>query len=180
MFKRSWLVLILLTSLFSLSFADENNYAKAAMLIEDNLMGNSYNILQISGNLSNNEKLMLYNRYKKNDAALPLIVNLFLGLGIGSYIQGDSQGGTVGLVGELGGVGLILFGYSTYSPIMLTTGSILLLGTRIYELIRPFTFQSNYNKVLRDSLGLTGMAFFMLPGESFETWNAGFVATIKL
>ncbi|MDR2509861.1 MAG: P13 family porin, partial [Spirochaetaceae bacterium] len=40
------------------------------------------------------------------------LINGFVGLGIGSYAQGDIVGGTIGLIGEVGGFGLMVGGFA--------------------------------------------------------------------
>ena len=162
------------------AFADDNPVAKASMLIESGLFANEYSIMQIAKDIGSSDRLMLYQRYKKDDAIVGFLLNLVLGVGIGSYVQGDTQGGTIGLVGELGGVALILVGYASYNGSLLTTGSLLLIGTRVYEIIRPFTFVSLYNSRLSAALGIGGFSLdmYLLPSNAGMACS-GFI-TVKL
>jgi hypothetical protein len=87
-------------------------------------------------------------------------LNALLGVGIGSYAQGDILGGVIGTVGELGGICLFYVPYfgaisdgqlteselETMLPMMLG-GAAILLGTRIFEFIRPFTFASKMKRL---------------------------------
>jgi hypothetical protein len=84
-------------------------------------------------------------------------VNLTLGLGLGSYLQGDVLGGTIGLLGELIGLGLMIGGFVmadsvsindaqyketvTGASVMVIGGAVMYLGTRIFECIRPWFFE---------------------------------------
>ncbi|MDR2491825.1 MAG: P13 family porin [Spirochaetaceae bacterium] len=84
-------------------------------------------------------------------------INLSVGLGLGSYIQGDVLGGTIGLLGEIIGLGLVIGGsvmaasvsitdtqYNetiTGASVMVIGGSVIFLGTRIFECIRPWFFE---------------------------------------
>ncbi|MCX7948503.1 MAG: P13 family porin [Treponemataceae bacterium] len=159
----------------TLAFGDSDKLFQISMLIEDGVEKNLYQINELSNGLSGNEKLMIYNRYSKNSAALPFVVNMLVGVGIGSYIQGDTFGGTMGLLGEVSGVALYLTGlsqmsYSSYSSsrsslgsTLAFSGALLFLGTRVYELIRPFTYQSEYNKKLREALGVYNISFEVVP-----------------
>jgi hypothetical protein len=88
------------------------------------------------------------------------IINVVAGAGIGSYVQGDILGGTIGLVGELGGIGLIYGGYFSIFDFstgklkedvqtgmgLMIGGAVLFAGTRIFECIRPWFYGRNENK----------------------------------
>ncbi|MES0490657.1 MAG: P13 family porin [Leptospirales bacterium] len=97
-------------------------------------------------------------------------INFFVGFGIGSYVQGDSLAGTIGLIGDLSGGGLIIGGYltalSAASKILLgqdgsadlatsvtlyVIGGIVLGASRIYQLIAPFVFYNKNAAYLFDS-----------------------------
>jgi hypothetical protein len=43
-------------------------------------------------------------------AILPIALNFFPGLGVGSFVQGDGHGGVVGLVLDIAGYGLFIYG----------------------------------------------------------------------
>jgi hypothetical protein len=74
------------------------------------------------------------------------MLNFFVGVGVGSYAQGDITGGVIGTVGEVGGLGMMISGLamSDGSPgtgaVISLTGLGIFLGTRIFELIRPWTY----------------------------------------
>ena len=109
-------------------------------------------------------------------------LNALLGLGIGSYAQGDILGGVIGTVGEFGGICLFYVPYlravsdgqlteSEAKDIlpMMMGGFAVLLGTRIFEFIRPFTFASKMKKLnvamapsfdLNGNVGLTSAVKF--------------------
>ena len=90
------------------------------------------------------------------DSTGAFLINLWLGLGIGSYAQGDVLGGTIGLVGEIGGLALFFGGaiihstanngtstpsYDVLTAAMIIGGAALFLGARIFECIRPWFFE---------------------------------------
>jgi hypothetical protein len=117
----------------------------------------------------------------ENDKLTAFVLNLFLGAGIGSFVQGDTLGGVVGLCGELGGLGFFVAGiipkaeevdHSGYSTTEYSFPNIhftyiglgILIGTRIFELVRPFTYANSFsvaftpNFDINGTPGLTAMA----------------------
>jgi hypothetical protein len=102
-----------------------------------------------------------FSRPKLSPMGIPswgaFLINVAAGAGIGSYIQGDILGGTIGLVGELGGLGLILGGYFSIVDFstgefkedyqtgmgLMIGGTVVLLGARIFECIRPWFYGRN-------------------------------------
>ena len=105
----------------------------------------------------------------KKDATGPFLLNFLVGFGIGSYVQGDVTGGVIGTVGELAPLAIILgttskmandladpyitdneaLEISKKGLTVYTISAITLLGVRIFECVRPFTFE---NKVA-ESIG---------------------------
>jgi hypothetical protein len=109
---------------------------------------------------------------KPKRAALPVLLNIIPGLGIGSFVQGDILGGLVGLGGEVTGIGLASYGmvygyvniigvifesmmgeYNGTSKEGVQTGMYLALGgvivwtgTKIFEIVRPISYARDYNK----------------------------------
>lgn len=75
-------------------------------LIDDGLEKNMESIKSKSSGLSDSERLMIFSQ-KKKEPILPFILNLVLGLGIGSFVSGDVWGGGIEAAGEIGG--LVLF-----------------------------------------------------------------------
>jgi hypothetical protein len=106
------------------------------------------------------------------------ILNLVLGAGIGSFVQGDTLGGVVGLCGEVGGVVLLVVGIipeekqvyrqGYYGGYYNTTefsypnigfayvGLGVLLGTRIFELVRPFTYANSFSLAFAPNFDVNG------------------------
>ena len=97
------------------------------------------------------------------------ILNWLLGAGIGSFVQGDTAGGLVGLCGEAAGLILLLVGatpeeqliyHHGYDTGYYTTGITypnerlayvglgVFFSTRVFELIRPFNYASRSSVVL--------------------------------
>lgn len=176
---KKLLVLIFVVIAGTMAFADDNTVLQINMLIDDNLFANQYVIADLAKDLSGTQKLMIYNQHK-NSPVLPFLFNFVIGCGIGSYIQGDSTGGTIALCGDLGGALMVVIGYSSLNYSMFSIGSVLLLASRIYEIVQPFVYSSRYNAALRTVLGLNGVAFnvYMLPDIN-NNWNFTAVATVK-
>jgi len=101
--------------------------------------------------------------YEKN-ARLPFVLNLAIGFGLWSFIQGDSTGAVAALIGDALGVSLPILGYACLMQNyygywsfsggyeLVYAGYAIIVITRIFESIRPFTFARRYNTVLRESL----------------------------
>lgn len=89
-----------------------------------------------------------------------LTVNLFIGFGIGSFIQEDLLGGTVGLVFDIAGVGFILynmfelmsFQVSQVSPPAIYYGMVILILSKIYQLVAPVLYANVQKNKLSASL----------------------------
>jgi len=105
------------------------------------------------------------------------LINLGVGCGVGSFIQGDILGGAVALTGEVGGVALLCAGYFSMIDFasrgdveltragvgMVAAGAALLVGARIFTCIRPWKFQSRKDLSLQiapssDRRGAPGLA----------------------
>ena len=62
----------------------------------------------VSG-MSDSQK-MFYLQQNEKSLAQPLLLNIFLGLGIGSFVEGDTVGGTTSLIWELASLSLYIYG----------------------------------------------------------------------
>lgn len=97
----------------------------------------------------------------------PLRMLLAVGCGIGSYVQGDTKGGTTALITELAGATIMGIGYvnllnkaldyNTSSNYGLDLGLVYagvacMMAGRVYECIRPFTYANHYNERLNAAL----------------------------
>ncbi len=175
--KKSICLLLVVVVAMTGVFAAQGDVASVSLLINDDLNRNYNQIAAYSGNLTDTDRMVLYSSYEQSPT-VPFVINLLVGLGIGSYVQGDSAGGTTGLIGELcsyaaiaGGYGLLFAGGMLSSvsapnggaPVpdqgLMAAGTVLCiaggaawLGFRIYECIRPFTYSKNYNQKLRSAL----------------------------
>lgn len=107
--KKLLAILLLLCCVGGLLFADD--YSNCLLLIDNKLDTATVKTIQnYSANLTESQKYFLYENNKSN-AMIPAAVNLLLGAGIGSYIQGDKVGGTISLLADLAGYGMYLIGY---------------------------------------------------------------------
>ena len=167
--KRMLIFLIALVSIVASLSAEPSSYMKISSLIESGAVRNKDQISLLSSGLSSSEAMMLYNS-NKMDTGLPFALNLLLGCGIGSFVQGDTAGGVTGLAVELAGYSAVLAGYAvlsraalsgasgTYNSLsyagagLIIGGGIIFLGIRIYELVRPFSYADKYNRTLFEAL----------------------------
>jgi roadblock/LC7 domain-containing protein len=163
------------------AFADDGTVSSISGMIKSDLFKNQSNIQSLSQSLTSTEKMALYTEYKK-DPWVPFLVNFLVGAGVGSFIEGDTTGGVIALTGDLVGLGSVLIGVSAYASevywdpyttkgVGLTTfGYIVLIGSRIFEIVRPFTYTARYNSTLKQSLNyIEGLSFV----PTFENGVAG-------
>ena len=171
-----WMLLVLVVPLATI-FAVENNemsYFQANMILSNstNLSNEQiYLLTDLSSDLSPIERTMLFESNKQSPT-LPFVVNLLVGYGIGSFVQGDTTGGIIALLGDLVSSGVLYSGYEKASTAianespdgkegtgLMLVGAVGLLAFRIFELTRPFSFASDYNKKLSKAL----MSVSMVP-----------------
>lgn len=187
-FMKKLIAVILLFCLATAVFAQAGSAGSVAGMIKDDLFANEDRIRIASASLDQSQKFMLYGEYKK-DQWVPFLVNFVVGGGIGSFIQGDKTGGTVALVGDIAGISAVVIGASSYASAsysdpyttkglgMMTFGYIALLGTRIFELVRPFTFTAKYNSTLKGALNYFDSVSF---APAIENGVAGLAVSYKI
>ena len=100
--------------------------------------------------------LLSYDDYKAEKAKDrkwgAFALNFFFGIGIGSFYQGDTKGGLIGLCGEafsglimVGGYIIGLGGNADLGIGTMIAGLGLFFGIRIFELIRPFIYTNKFS-----------------------------------
>ncbi len=131
---------------------------------------------------------------KEKKIALPIVLNLVPGLGIGSFTQGDTLGGVICLVGDLVGGGLIAFGvFGTFGYLAMETvtltmyegkwdmekarnmiliGLPIFMATKVFGILRPIWYGVSYNKKLREE------RVSILPGLQYTSISTGYVRGI--
>ena len=107
-------------------------------------------------NYDNPDQLINYMRVR-NNPTIPFSYNLLIGLGTGSFLQGDNVGGTIGLLGDLLTLGLMTYATAedAYNPSEFTNNLLLascagFLASRVFQLIRPIFYASEYNKKMQN------------------------------
>lgn len=158
---RKLLLLFALVCSTVSAFADPDSSLLASKMIKKDLFMNQDKIEEVSQDLTQSEKMTLYDEYQK-DPLVPTLVNLIVGAGIGSFIQGDTAGGAIGLacdaVGFASCFGAGLIGLSQRMDLtdlaigLAFFGQAALVGSRVFEIIRPHTYSCRYNAVLKKSL----------------------------
>ncbi len=114
--------------------------------------------------MSISEKIEVYKDNKK-DPTLPTVLNILLGNGVGSFTMNDSVGGVIGLSADvLSGIFILSalsaanysLGYlSRQSALLpLSIGSLLFVGSKLFQILRPFSISQAFNKQLSDELSL--------------------------
>ncbi len=155
------------------------------------------------------DRVLLYNQFKKSGAGAKAFFNWIPGFGSGSYSQGDALGGTVILLSDIatstavvvgafslvGALAVAIFeaplaaitGTDTEKTDQIMTfaagsflvGGVLWVCARIFGTVRPFAYNNAYNKKLRNALGLD-KNMKIVPVVSVPTNEYGLVATLKL
>ena len=162
--KQVFLIVILLLLGASIFGSPDNldNYKKInskLSYLADYSNQEIYDLSQLSSNFTSNQKQTLYAKNKVK-ILLPFLLNTFVGLGTGSYVQGDTEGGTITLVGMITSFSLFSMGYGVSLlceenvglNCFILTSLTAALGFKIYGIIRTFTYAFNYNKKLSKAL----------------------------
>lgn len=158
-------VVLLCAFLVSISvlFASDSPVASISLMINSDLSANYDSISKESAKLSDFEKMSLYSMHE-DSPTVPFLVNFLVGAGIGSFIQGDMKGGYTGLITDVVALGLYTVGYaqvltaaldneiSEGGSMLVLVGAGLMLGSKISQCIRPFTYSKEYNRRLNSSL----------------------------
>ena len=124
------------------------------------------NIETLLPSLTDFEKTVLYYKYIK-EPGTGAMLNTSVGLGIGSFVMGDKVGGGIGLGGELAGYSLMLTGQIMMDApetsklsdpdmgmILKYTGMAVVGITKVFEMIRPYTYCEKFNQQLWDAFGI--------------------------
>lgn len=166
--KKTWAVFLCFFVLCAAGTA-QTAAEKVADLIRGGLSRNRDEIEAESALLTESEKTQIYRDFLKNPA-FPFCLNLIVGFGLGSFIQGDAAGGLISAGCDLLGFGLLFTGTLLYgigildlmfggtmpagASATLFGGLAIVTGSRIFESIRPFFFAGRYNAELRRIIGL--------------------------
>lgn len=109
------LVLFFAAPLFSGEKSSEARFKITSLIKNDKSLNNFtlHEISNLSSELTFSESNYIFNKYEKK-AAGPFFLNLFVGFGVGSFYQGDTVGGTIGITGDLLTNAAMLFLYFDY------------------------------------------------------------------
>lgn len=128
------------------------NYAQLSSMLNriklKDLEFQQFMLIQYSSSLSFYEKSSLFEQHKKNGLGTSAL-NFLLGLGIGSFIQGDTTTGMISMIAEVVGLSMLLTA-TTYETVQL--GTIIIGAARLYEVIAPYGYANRYNQTLRSTL----------------------------
>jgi hypothetical protein len=149
-------------------------------LVDDGIHKNFKKIKNKSLMLSDVERQFVYD-HKSKDALLPFLTNLIGGFGLGSFHQGDYFAGVIGLVGNGGGLALMISSGSRNSSTG-DLGFILGLSTYAINLVLPWTHAGGYNSKLEEALGLEDISRIQIAPKFNLTHNGTYYpcATISI
>lgn len=131
----------------------------------------------------------------EKDTTFPFLLNLLVGFGVGSYVQGDTTGGIIGTVGELAPLAIAIATSAKLTSDLVdpsltqeevskiskkvvtvsTLSSLVLIGVRVFECIRPFSFE----KELAASIGAKDINFAAMPVPTSAS-NVDFALNCKI
>jgi hypothetical protein len=165
-----------------------NGYIIVNHLIKFGLNKNFARIQQVASDLSENERLMLYEAHSIGTEKMwaGAAIDFFIGFGIGNFYQGDYLSGGIALGGDIIGFGLGITGaylatigyavslislFQSEETIQLlenglyflASGITVFLASRIFGLVRTFVFPSAYNNKLRNALNVGGLVLNIEP-----------------
>ncbi len=173
---KNYIFVLTLILVFNISFVyaqdttELKNQEYIRLLIEDDLDLYYDLINEKSQDLSQNQKFFIYNECKKSPL-FPSALNLFLGFGIGSWTQGDIDGGAIGTLGNIGG--LLLYSLSKEKNYR-ELGLNIFISFWLIDWIVPFSYSNKYNKKLRSALRISRIvSLHITPNINFtQTGNA--------
>ena len=133
---------------------------------------------KVSPQLTQSQKNSIYT-WKRVSPITGAAMNLFLGFGSGSSMQGDKLHGTIFMIGDVICTGLIVFdlikhsgeefNHSLYGGdkagemTLAIIGLVGAAGLRVWQTIQPIVYARQYNAKLRNALGMDDPTFAMLP-----------------
>lgn len=186
--KKKLCVLFVLLLACSVFCEQQNESVKPQVnyLIKGGLLKNVDAISTLSNEMSISEKYEILNTYQRSPVK-PILINLAAGFGIGSYIDGDKKGGTIGLIGDIVSTicwitaitdytfNIASYGIDGYylnnkdekiyeEPTMKCAFAVIAtLGSRVYQCIRANSYVKKYNQTLTEALGINSLQTSLLP-----------------
>jgi hypothetical protein len=178
--------------------ANKESERKVQKLIDSGLADNQAEIATAAALLSSAQQDALIEKNSK--AAWPVVLNIFVGYGVGSWVEGDKVGGLVGSIGdgvtELGAIISYSAGYMASLQAAATAGSsatiddiigpamvgyavgtafaAVNLGIYIFQIVRGATYPGKYNKLLETTVrgdGNEDITFDFAPSVQFDKNN---------
>lgn len=160
-----------------------NPAVEASLLIKDDLYGNKNRINVLAADLSERDKLGLYNLFEK-DWAMYSALNFIVLFGFGSFFQGDDLGGII-----LGSIDLAGFTTLTMTSIFPMKGKKIIGATaygaimlnRLFGAVIPYLYAGKYNHMLEKTLNINSNEKNSVDIQSsFECTTEGIGFTLSL
>lgn len=163
--KKLVCCLVLLITITGFVFASDS-YSRISSMINRKLTDDQIaEIQKLSVDLTSEERTALYSQFEC-EKGLPFALNIAVGCGIGSFVQGDKTHGTIFLCSELASLTAFSIGYInilkkviddphaniSFDTGLAVTGFVAFAGFRIWECIQPFLFAKDYNQKLNYAL----------------------------
>jgi hypothetical protein len=146
-----FLILLMLATVYTVVAQDDDTLGNLECLIEESVYSNYDDIYQASSKLTNAQRAYLLDTYE-GDPIYAMLMNGFVGLGIGSWVEGDPVGGWFGLVGELAGWGVVIAGEVENNGYLTGLGGLIILPTRFLAAGIGAVAVAERNRILNKAL----------------------------
>jgi hypothetical protein len=124
-----------------------------SLLISDDMEAHGPVIRSLATHLSHRQRARLYAAHSVSGGGA-FALNLFVGFGVGSYVQGNIGGGVFGTLSQAVGAALYLsYAGSSRTDTEALLGAGLFVVGRLYDLIAPWAYAAGKNQELLRNLG---------------------------
>ena len=167
------------TSVATTTVSNADVLATIEYLIDDDLEDNKEKIAELAKSLSLQDRQRLYDKYEKSIGGY-VVLNLLVGLGIGSFAQGDGRDGVWQLLEEILGVSFIVLGAVNGNSVTTACGYISLVCATVTGIVAPITYSKTRNGTLQSAFGLSDRDISFAPIINPINNQYGLVAKIAL
>jgi len=134
--------------------SDPNAMSRIVLLLNDGAIKNQEFIKRESQSISLEDRQILYRSQEKNSSGMYMGINTLIGLGIGSFIQGDAGGGVAMLIADISAASVTATAISNGNASFVWVGFGLYAFGMVEGLVFPVLYTHRYNNALKSSLRL--------------------------
>jgi len=193
---RNFSFLLLYLFVVSISVYSESidTTSEIQNLLNKGLFHHADEIHELALNLNKIDKKSIFDEYSKETTG-PVLMNLFP-FPLGSFIQGDIVGASIGLTGDVLGISLSASGYyillvqmfsveknsfdSINSAAMIISGGIIYLASGIFKITRPVIYAKKYNSELYSVLGVGSTSSMIIVPDIGLTSSGDVITSVNI